>query len=110
MPPLTAEDLRALGVTSDAQRRRLHDAIATGLVVVGDLVGTGAAQEHGIVGEPPNLAARLQAMAEPNTVVISASTRRLTGGLFEYSKLGAVAAKGFAEPVQAWRVLREGAA
>ena len=62
--------------------------IATGLVVVGDLIGTGAAQEQAVVGETPNLAARLQALAEPSTVVISGSTRRLTGGLFEYHDLG----------------------
>ena len=83
---------------------RVRVGIATGLVVVGDLIGTGEAQERGVVGEPPNLAARLQALAEPDTVVIAASTRRLLGGLFEYEDLGAVAVKGYAEPVQAWRV------
>ena len=79
--------------------------IATGLVVVGDLVGEGVAQEHGIVGETPNLAARLQAVAEPSTVVIASSTRRLTGGLFDYRDLGAMALKGFAEEVRAWQVI-----
>ena len=81
--------------------------IATGLVVVGDLIGEGVAQEqgmHGIVGETPNLAARLQAVAEPNTVVIASSTRRLTGRLFDYRDLGAMALKGFAEDVRAWEV------
>src|SRR6516165_6584239 len=77
--------------------------IATGLVVVGDLVGSGEAQERGVVGETPNLAARLQALAEPGTVVIAPSTRRLTGGLFEYADLGAVELKGLAEPVLASR-------
>jgi class 3 adenylate cyclase len=57
--------------------------IATGMVVVGDLVGSGAAQEHSIVGETPNLAARLQGIAEPNTVVIAGGTRKLLGNLFE---------------------------
>ena len=57
--------------------------IATGLVVVGDLVGTGEAQERAIVGETPNVAARLQGIAEPNTVVIAESTRKLLGNLFE---------------------------
>src|SRR5215831_15504091 len=76
--------------------------LATGLVVVGDLVGTGAAQEQAVVGETPNLAARLQALAEPGAVVIASSTRRLTGGLFEYRDLGVVALKGFAEQVPAW--------
>jgi class 3 adenylate cyclase len=75
--------------------------IATGLVVVGDLIGAGAAQEQAVVGETPNLAARLQALAEPGTVVIAASTRRLTGGLFEYRDLGTVTLKGFAENVPA---------
>jgi class 3 adenylate cyclase/tetratricopeptide (TPR) repeat protein len=79
--------------------------IATGLVVVGDLIGAGAAQVEAVVGETPNLAARLQALAEPGAVVISSSTRRLTGGLFDYRDLGAVALKGFAENVPAWQVL-----
>src|SRR5215467_13984409 len=78
--------------------------IATGLVVVGDLIGAGAAQEQAVVGETPNLAARLQALAEPGTVVIAASTRQLTSGLFEYRDLGTVAAKGFGDPVQVWQV------
>jgi class 3 adenylate cyclase/predicted ATPase len=79
--------------------------IATGLVVVGDLIGEGSAQEQSVVGETPNLAARLQAMAEPNAVVIAASTRRLVGDLFKYRDLGAVEVKGIAGPVPAWRVL-----
>jgi class 3 adenylate cyclase/predicted ATPase len=84
--------------------------IATGLVVVGDLIGAGAAQEQAVVGETPNLAARLQALAEPGAVVISASTRQLTGGLFEYHALGSVGLKGFAESVPAWQVLGAGTA
>jgi class 3 adenylate cyclase/predicted ATPase len=84
--------------------------IGTGLVVVGDLIGAGAAQEQAVVGETPNLAARLQALAEPGKVVIGPSTRRLTGGLFDYADLGAVEIKGFAAPVPASRVLRESAA
>jgi len=83
--------------------------IATGLVVVGDLIGEGAAQEQAVVGETPNLAARLQGLAEPGAVVISSSTRGLTGGLFEYRDLGTVALKGFAENVPAWQVLGAGA-
>jgi class 3 adenylate cyclase len=81
--------------------------IATGLVVVGDLTGSGEAQEHGVVGETPNLAARLQTLAQPGTVVIASSTRRLTGGHFDYRELGGVALKGFDEPVSAWQVLVE---
>ena len=84
--------------------------IATGLVVVGDLIGAGAAQEQVVVGETPNLAARLQALAEPGAVVIAASTRQLTGGLFEYRDLGALELKGFAENVTAWQVLAVSAA
>jgi class 3 adenylate cyclase len=79
--------------------------IATGLVVVGDLIGAGAAQEQAVVGETPNLAARLQALAEPGAVVIAAATRRLTGGLFDYRDLGTAALKGFAGNVPAWQVL-----
>jgi class 3 adenylate cyclase/predicted ATPase len=80
--------------------------IATGLVVVGDLIGSGEAQERGIVGETPNLAARLQGIAEPNTVVIAEVTRRLLGNLFELEDLGAKDLKGIAGPVRAWAALR----
>ena len=80
--------------------------IATGLVVVGDLIGEGSAKEQAVVGETPNLAVRLQALADPDAVVIAASTRRLVGDLFEYRDLGAVEVKGIAEPVRAWQVLR----
>ena len=84
---------------------KVRIGIATGTVVVGDLIGEGAAQEEAVVGETPNLAARLQAAAEPGTVVISASTRRVTGGLFEYRDLGPVALKGWTEPTPAWQVV-----
>jgi class 3 adenylate cyclase/tetratricopeptide (TPR) repeat protein len=80
--------------------------IATGLVVVGDLIGSGDAQERGIVGETPNLAARLQGIAEPNMVVIAESTRRLLGNLFELQDLGAGNLKGIAGPARAWAALR----
>jgi class 3 adenylate cyclase/predicted ATPase len=80
--------------------------IATGLVVVGDLIGAGAAQEQAIVGETPNLAARLQGIAEPNTVVIAEATRKLLGNLFELEDLGARVLKGIALPVRAWAALR----
>ena len=81
--------------------------IATGLVVVGDLIGSGASQEQAIVGETPNLAARLQGVAEPNTVVIAESTRKLLGNLFELEDLGAKDLKGIAGPVRAWAALRQ---
>src|SRR4029077_5021053 len=80
--------------------------IATGLVVVGDLIGSGEAQERGIVGETPNLAARLQGLAEPNSVVIAESTRKLLGDLFELEDLGARDLKGIEGPVRAWKALR----
>jgi class 3 adenylate cyclase len=80
--------------------------IATGLVVVGDLIGAGESQERRIVGETPNLAARLQGFAEPNSVVIAESTRKLLGNLFELQDLGARDLKGVAEPVRTWTALR----
>ena len=80
--------------------------IATGLVVVGDLIGSGASQEQAIVGETPNLAARLQGIAEPNAVVIAESTRRLVGSLFELADLGPQELKGIAGLVRAWTALR----
>jgi class 3 adenylate cyclase/predicted ATPase len=90
-----------------------HDAvlavrvgIATGLVVVGDLIGEGDAQERGIVGDTPNLAARLQGIAEPNTVVIADRTRALLGNLFELEDLGPRDLKGIAGPGRAWVALR----
>jgi predicted ATPase len=81
--------------------------ISTGLAVVGDLIGEGAAQERGVVGETPNLAARLQALAVPNTLVIAEATRRQIGGLFDLADLGPQALAGFAEPQPAWRVIGE---
>jgi class 3 adenylate cyclase/predicted ATPase len=84
--------------------------IATGLVVVGERVGEGEAQERAVVGETPNLAARLQALATPGSVVISHATRRLVGTLFELTDLGPTQMKGFAEPVAAFRVVGEGSA
>jgi hypothetical protein len=83
--------------------------IATGLVVVGDLIGEGSAQEQSVIGETPNLAARLQALAGPGAVVIAASTHRLVGNLFEYRDLGAFAVKGIAGPVPVRQVLRPSA-
>jgi class 3 adenylate cyclase/predicted ATPase len=83
--------------------------IATGLVVVGDLIGSGQAQERSILGETPNLAARLQAIAAPNSVVIADSTRKLLGNLFEFVDLGSWDLKGIAAPARAWVALRASA-
>src|SRR5262249_23603108 len=80
--------------------------IEGGGAVVADRSGEAATQEQGVGGDTPNLAARLQTLAEPGTVVISGSTRRLTGGHFEYRDLGPVSLKGWAEPIVAWQVLR----
>ena len=80
------------------QDLRVRLGVATGLVVVGDLIGEGAAQERGVVGETPNLAARLQGLAAPNTLVIAEATRRQIGGLFDLADLGPQALAAFAEP------------
>ena len=101
--------VEAVGRLQVSERLRTRVGIGTGLVVVGDLVGTGEMRKSAAVGETPNLAARLQALAPPDGVVIAESTRLLSGALFEYEDLGAVEAKGFSEPVHAWRVLGEGA-
>jgi class 3 adenylate cyclase/tetratricopeptide (TPR) repeat protein len=79
--------------------------IATGPVIVGDQIGEGTASETAVVGETPNLAARLQASAQPNQIVVSAATRAMLGDHFDLDDLGAYELKGFAEPVPAWRVL-----
>ena len=79
--------------------------IATGQVVIGDLLGEGAAQEEAVVADTPNLAARLQTLARPDTVVIGPATQRLIGGAFELDDLGPQLLKGLADPVRAWRVI-----
>ncbi|MGB6549559.1 MAG: adenylate/guanylate cyclase domain-containing protein, partial [Xanthobacteraceae bacterium] len=92
---------------SDGVPLQTRVGIATGIVVVGDIVGSGAAREESIVGETPNLAARLQTLAEPNAVLISEATCRLLGGSFDYQNLGEHELKGFAKPIPVWRVLKE---
>jgi class 3 adenylate cyclase len=101
--------LELVAAVSDLKTRatlQTRVGISTGLVVVGDLIGSGASQEQAIVGETPNLAARLQSIAEPNSIVIAESTRKLVGNLFELENLGAKDLKGIAEPVRAWAALR----
>jgi len=98
------EAVRQLSAREDLSVRL---GIATGLAVVGDLIGAGAAQERGVVGETPNLAARLQALSTPNTLVISEATRRQIGGLFDLEDLGPQQLAGFVEPQHAWQVLGE---
>ena len=99
--------IEAVGQLETPEPSKVRVGIASGLVVVGDLIGAGAAQEHGVVGETPNLAARLQALAQPGTLVIADSTRRQIGGLFEIEDLGTQKLAGFIEPQHAWRVLGE---
>ena len=94
--------------TPDGAPMAARIGVATGLVVVGELVGDEEARERAVVGETPNLAARLQTLAEPGAVVIGAATRRLVGGLFVLSDLGPQRLKGFAEPLAAFRVEGEG--
>jgi class 3 adenylate cyclase len=103
------ELVQAVGGLKSGAPLQTRVGIATGLVVVGDLIGSGAAQEQAVVGETPNLAARLQSVAAPNTVVIAESTRRLLGNLFDLQDLGARNLKGIGEPVRTWAVLRPGA-
>src|SRR5499427_4452620 len=101
------EVITALGAIKTPALLQTRVGIATGLVVVGDLTGLGEGRERGIVGETPNLAARLQGIAEPNSVVIAEATRRLLGNLFELRDLGTRELKGLAKPVRAWLALRE---
>ena len=98
------EAIRELPISERLQARI---GLATGLAVVGDLIGSGAAQEQAVVGETPNLAARLQALAEPGAIVIAESTRRLVGTLFNYQSLGEVEVKGLPAPLPAYRVVGE---
>src|SRR5215472_1381370 len=99
--------IEAVGRLPAREDRCVRIGVATGLAVVGDLIGKGAAQERGVVGETPNLAARLQALATPNTLVIAEATRRQIGQLFDLEDLGPRQLVGFAEPQRAWRVLGE---
>jgi class 3 adenylate cyclase/predicted ATPase len=97
----------AVGRLATPEPLNVRIGIATGLVVVGDLIGAGAAQERGVVGETPNLAARLQALARPGMLVVADSTRRQIGTLFDIEDLGPQPLAGFAEPQRAWRVVGE---
>jgi class 3 adenylate cyclase len=101
--------LRAIEAVSDLEPVKLEAriGIASGAVVVGDLIGKGSSQEQSIVGETPNLAARLQALAAPGALVIAANTRQQIGQLFELEDLGWKQLAGFGEPQLAWRVLGE---
>ena len=93
----------------DGARVRARIGIATGLVVVGEIIGAGSAQERTIVGETPNLAARLQALADADCILVSETTQNLVRGLFELEPTGDHDLKGFARPVPVWRVVGEAA-
>jgi class 3 adenylate cyclase/predicted ATPase len=95
----------AVGKLTTPEPLNVRLGIASGLVVVGDLIGEGAAQERGVVGETPNLAARLQGLAPPGTLVVADSTRRQIGALFDLEDLGPQPLSGFAEPQHVWRVV-----
>jgi class 3 adenylate cyclase len=98
--------IEAVGKLHFLDPLQVRIGVATGLVVVGDLIGSGEAQERGVVGETPNLAARVQATAEANMLVIAESTRRLVGGLFEFRDLGPKDLKGIGAPTRVWEALR----
>jgi predicted ATPase/class 3 adenylate cyclase len=100
------ELVAAVGALKIDEPLQTRVGIATGLVVVGDLIGSGASQEQAIVGETPNLAARLQGVAQPNNVIIAESTRRLVGPMFELVDLEPQHLKGIAGPIQAWAALQ----
>jgi predicted ATPase/class 3 adenylate cyclase len=98
--------VEAVAGRNPREPEQVRVGIATGITVVGDLIGSGSSREHSVVGETPNLAARLQTLAEPGTVLICQSTRRLAAGHFDYRDLGTLALKGLAEPVPVYQVLR----
>jgi class 3 adenylate cyclase/predicted ATPase len=99
--------IEEIGQLESREPLQVRLGIATGLVVVGDLIGSGISNENEVVGAVPNLAARLLTLAEPNTIVIGDTTRRLIGSVFALEDLGLKELRGFAEPQRAWRVLGE---
>ena len=98
------EAVSRLRASSETQNLAVRIGISSGLVVVGDILEAGATVEHSVVGETPNLAARLQEVAAPNTVVVSDATRKLVAGALEFDDLGSKELKGIAGTVPAWRV------
>jgi class 3 adenylate cyclase len=97
----------AVANLKSTQRLQVRLGLATGLAVVGEMIGAGSAQEQAVVGETPNLAARLQALAAPNGIIIAEATRRQIGGLFELRDLGPQSLKGFSGTPRVWEVLSE---
>ena len=99
--------VEGIGLLEGRERLQVRVGIATGLMIVGDLIRSGTANDTEVLGEGPNLASRLQAMAGPNSIVIDDNTRRLIGSVFGLEDLGLKDLKGFSEPQRAWRVLGE---
>ena len=99
--------VEGIGLLESRERLQVRVGIATGLMIVGDLIRSGTANDTEVLGEGPNLASRLQAMAGPNSIVIDDNTRRLIGSVFGLEDLGLKDLKGFSEPQRAWRVLGE---
>ena len=97
---ISTQSRESHGILTDVPAVRI--GIATGLVVVGDLIGKGTEEHDSVVGETPNLAARLQGLAPPNGVVIASSTQSLLRAKFGYENLGRHVLKGLSDPVQAW--------
>lgn len=93
--------------TTDGQALAVRVGIASGVVVVGDLIGEGAAQEEAVIGDTPNLAARLQALAEPGQIIVADATKELLQADFELEELGQLDIKGLDAPQRAWAVLSE---
>ena len=91
----------------DGRALQARVGIATGLVVTGSATGVGTAGEETVVGDTPNLAARLQSLADPDSVLVAPSTHQLTSNFFEFSFLGSAPIKGFRDPISVWKVLRE---
>ena len=100
------QSLSRLTVSGD-MKLQVRIGITTGLVVVGELIGSGVSQEVAAIGDAPNIAARLQSMAQPDSIVVDDTTRTLTQGLFKFDNLGPQQLKGLSDHVQAWRVLSE---
>ena len=100
------QSVSRLTVSGDMQLQ-VRIGITTGLVVVGELIGSGVSQEVAAIGDAPNIAARLQSMAQPDSIVVDDTTRTLTQGLFKFDNLGPQQLKGLSDHVQAWRVLSE---
>ena len=96
--------MQAVAALPTKEKLSARVGVATGVALVGDMSDSAISEEHGILGDTPNLAARLQSLAQPGGVIISDRTKTIAGPQFEYLDLGKVEIKGFAKPVAAWQV------